>query len=66
MAEGRLFRVPDTPAMRRPAYVVYGASSSDQALLRLGLQELREIAEEGEEDFTEAIGTFDRPGLDGR
>jgi len=59
VAEGRLFRVPDTPAMRRPAYVVYGASSSDQELLQLGLQELREIAEEGEEDLGETIDIFD-------
>ena len=59
VAEGRLFRVPDTPAMRRPAYVVYGASSSDQELLQLGLQELREIAEEGEEDVAETIDIFD-------
>ena len=59
MAEGRLFRVPDTPAMRRPAYVVYGASSSDEALLRLGLQGLREIVGEGEEDLVETSGISD-------
>lgn len=44
LAEGRLFRVPDTPVMRRPAYVVYGAAAGDESLLQLGLQGLREIA----------------------
>lgn len=45
LAEGRLFRVPDTPVMRRPAYVVYGAAPGDEALLQLGLQGLRDIAQ---------------------
>lgn len=47
-AEGRLFRIPETPTMQRPAYVVHGASPLDQDLVQVGLRELREIAEEGE------------------
>jgi DNA-binding transcriptional LysR family regulator len=59
IADGQLFRIPDTPAMRRPAYVVYGTAAADQELLQLGLRELREIAEDGEETTGETIEYFD-------
>lgn len=60
LAEGRLFRVPDTPVMRRPAYVVYGAAPADDALLRLALRGLREVAaEEDEGEPVEAIAIPD-------
>lgn len=49
LAEGRVFRVPETPVMRRPAYVVYDASPADSELLQLGLDGLRRIAAAGSE-----------------
>lgn len=55
LAEGRLFRVPDTPIMRRPAYAVYGAAPVDDELLRLALQGLRDVARADAEDRIEAI-----------
>lgn len=59
LARGRLFRVPDSPVMRRPAYVVYGSAPADEPLLHLALQGLREIAEEDEDDRIEAIEISD-------
>jgi DNA-binding transcriptional LysR family regulator len=59
LQEEKLFPVPDTPMMQRPAYVVYGASSLDPELLQLGLRELRQIAEESEEELAEVIENFD-------
>ena len=53
MAQGRLFQIPGTPTMQRPAYVVHGASSLDPDLVQVGLQMLREIAVEGEYDLAE-------------
>lgn len=54
LKEGRLFRVPDTPAMHRPAYVVYDTDPSDPELIALGLDGLRRIAAQGGDDLDEA------------
>lgn len=47
LAAGRLFSVPDTPSMRRPAYVVYEADGGKAELVGLALEGLREIAGNG-------------------
>ncbi len=50
IAEERLFRVPKTPTVRRPAYMVYAAHPADEALLELALEGLRRIALQESED----------------
>jgi DNA-binding transcriptional LysR family regulator len=47
LADGTLFRVPGTPTMNRPAYVVYDAQPSNPELVELALQGLRGIASAG-------------------
>jgi DNA-binding transcriptional LysR family regulator len=44
LAEGRLHRIPDTPVIRRPGYLVYEASASRPKALELGLAGLHAIA----------------------
>jgi len=51
----RLFRVTDAPEFRRPTYVVYPQSPSDEVLLRTALGTLREVAEESSQSGGETL-----------
>ena len=42
--EGRLFPVPDSPEMKRPAFLVYSTSSHQQVMLQQAVDGLHEIA----------------------
>lgn len=61
IAEGRVFPVPETPTMRRSAYVVFEAEPAEPALQALALRGLRSIAATGGDELApeEAIEVSD-------